>query len=198
MDDRAKKWAAERRLNAELDRLTSIAEEYATQYMTANDYAADCSSEFITGKLVAWCSQDYDANLGSEHELRREAEAFARRYAYRRRRKEQLQCETPNLERLASHEPGPEEIVQCADLLARLLRPLPRLQPAQQALFARHILEQKRLVDIERETGRSADALGKAIRRILDRLRKFLEGDAFDDGEIGDYRSMLDGFRSSA
>jgi len=198
-DDGAKKWATARKLNTELDRLTRIAEQYAAQYVASSDYAADCSSEFVADKLVVWCSQDYDADLGSEHELRREAEAFARRYAYRRRRrrrKEQLQCETPNLETMASREPGPEEIVQRAALLGRLLRPLSQLSPERRFLFVRRILDEMRLVDIEAQTGRSANVLCKTVGRILDRLRRYLEGEALDAEEIEDYLSMLDAYAS--
>ena len=199
--DRTEKRAAERKLKAEVEKLTRVADETAARFLVSTDFAADCSGDYVTEKLVSWCSKGYGGELGTEEELTAEVEAFARRYVYRRRRRrrnEQLNCETPGIELLASREPGPDEIVQCADLLVRLLKPLPHLLAVQQTLFVRRILEEARFVDIERETGRSADASCKAIRRILDRLRKYLEGDTFDEGEIEDCLSMLDGFRNGA
>lgn len=197
--DRARKWAEERRLHDEMDTLMRLAGECSARFVAGADHAADCSSEFLAETIVRWCTAPPGADLGSEAELRKQAESYARRYAFRRqrrRRKLQLACETPGIERIASHEPGPEEIVQCADLLRQLLRRLPLLRPGQQALFVQVILDGRRLVDLEQETGRSADALGKAIKRTLVRLRTFLEGDALDAAEIEDYRCMLDEFHN--
>ena len=198
-DERAKKWAGERKLNSELDRLTRVADESAARFGKSADRAEVCSSQCVTDKVMRWFTSDPGAELGADDELRAETDAFSKQYAFRRgrrRKRVQLFSETPNIEKLASREKGPEEIVQCAGLLSRLLKPVPHLLPAQQRLFVDAILQQNRLVDLAQDTGRSADALCKAIRRILDRLRKFLEGDEFNDGEIEDCMSMLDEFRN--
>jgi hypothetical protein len=200
MDDEwAKRQAAERRLHAELDKLSRVAEESAARFVGRDDYAQDCSSEFLASKLTAWCLSGYAGELGSEAELHAEADAFARRYAFRRRtrrKREPLLSEIPAAEVMRSPEPGPEEVVVRAELLAALLRPLPRLAPRQQSLFVRRMLEEERLVDLEVETGRTANALGHAVASVLHRLRSLLEGEAFGTGEIEDYLSILDAFQT--
>lgn len=202
MDEAFKReWEAERKLNTEVDKLTRVAEEVGTKFLPSGDLASDCSGDYVTQTLMDWCTNGYGAQLGSEEELRAHAEQFARRYADRRRaqrRHERLECETPGFAQLVSRDPGPEEIVQCADLLARLLEPLPHLLPTQQTLFVRRVLDEANLVELAIETGRSADALCKAMRRTLDHLRKILAGDAFDENEVKDFLSLLDQYRNDA
>lgn len=77
-----------------------------------------------------------------------------------------------------------------------LLQALLVLTPGQQTLFVRHCLDHARLVDLQEETGRTASALGKGLHFIRKRMRKILEGEGIDAGEVADYQSMLDRFRA--
>jgi DNA-directed RNA polymerase specialized sigma24 family protein len=199
-EESRRRYGAARKMKTDVDRLTRMADECAARHVRSEDHAIECGSKLLTDKVVLWLAPDAPGELGSDEELRAEFDKMALRWSFRRYRqgrKEQLFCETPGIEMVASREPGPDEIVQCAHLLERLLRPLPHLEPARRRLVVERILKEERFVDIARETGRSADALSMAMRRILDQLLKYHEGDSFDMVEAADYLRMVDEFRNT-
>jgi hypothetical protein len=200
-EQRTRSFEAARKMTTDVDRMTRMADECAVRHVRSEDHAIECSSQCLTDKVLRWLASDAPGELGSDDELRAEFDKLSLRWSFRRYRqgrKEQLFCETPGIELVASRDPGPDEIVQCAHLLDRLLRPLPHLLPVQRRLVVERILKEKRLVDIARESGRSADALRKKIQRLLDQLRKYYDGDSFDNVEVEDYLSMMDEFRNTS
>jgi hypothetical protein len=175
-------------------------------------------NEGLTGEEVEECArwfqarklcQGFERGAFTEEELEKiklQAASFARRYAFRltrRRRMEVCDCdENGSLEngpagKIASREPGPEEVVIMAERLQRLLLPLPEMTLNQQQLFVRRFLEEARLVDLVEETGRNAHALRTAVYTLRIRLRKLLEGKKMNTAEAAEYQSMLDRFHAS-
>jgi len=86
---------------------------------------------------------------------------------------------------------GPEELLIQAELFERLIAPLTELTASQQQLFARHILEATRLVDLQEETGRTPDALWQAMVRIRKRMVRLLEGKGVTSSEVMEYLGEL-------
>src|ERR1043166_8374208 len=190
---------ASRQAAAKWDRVRQIAWDNAKNNGMESDYAEDFSQEFVSERLT----EGYGgAELTSDEvqHLAREADKQAKRYQYRRRRRRRqvvsLYDENGSLEggpagRLACHDPGPEELTLVADMMERLLLPLSEMTLSQQQLFVRRFLESARMVDLQEEMGRSANALYVAIHKIRKRFKQLLEGYRMSWEEIAEYLSML-------
>jgi DNA-directed RNA polymerase specialized sigma24 family protein len=163
--------------------------------------AEECAMEFLSKMLIQEGMAGIAALTASPEKLQQRAQAFARRWAFRRRRKCRREVSYEEIEKaerdgargaLVSPEPGPETLVMVADLMDEILAALSELAPDRQSLFVRCCLEDRRLVDLQEETGRSADALWHALVLIRKRLQKVLEGRGLSAAEIAEYRNMLD------
>jgi len=161
------------------------------------DYRTDCAMDFVVD--MTYRSEGFEN--WSEAVVQEKAARFARSMAFRlrrhNRRVKSLEATTQDgtahaIPEPASHEPGPEAVMQRADFLRRLLAPLGEFTPAQQHLFIGRILHSQRLVDIEKETGRSADALSKSLANMIRRLRIMHEKNGISLEEITDELSRLD------
>ena len=64
--------------------------------------------------------------------------------------------------------PGESQVGGLIKVRLQIVQPLPHLLPVQRRLVVERILKEERLVDIARETRRSANALCVAMRGILD------------------------------
>ncbi len=166
------------------------------------DELDDCVLDFLPGEVSRQGGDDL-VSLDDEA-LGKAAETWCRRWAYcsrtRRHRETQLYgpdgcAESGPAGRLASHERGPEELVQAADLSDRLLAPLSQLTAGQRRLFVRYYLDQAGLADLAEETGRSSHAIRQAIYAIRKRVKRIIECAGMDEGEIHECLSLLDRLR---
>jgi DNA-directed RNA polymerase specialized sigma24 family protein len=177
-------------------RILAIGEAAAEAVGLKGEYPKDCAMDFV----VSITSAPMGREDLSEERLKEKAAKFARNMALRLRRHHQRvtsleevteEGNTHAIPEPVSREPGPEELLQSADFLSRLLTPLGNFSPAQQHLFVERILRLKRLVDLAEETGRSANALAQSISNIIKRLRDMLEENGIDIEEINDRLSQL-------
>ncbi|MCW3053716.1 MAG: hypothetical protein JWN14_2886 [Chthonomonadales bacterium] len=169
----------------------------ATDAGLKGDYLSDCAMDFVVDITVR--SEGFEN--WSEEALQEKAARFARSMAFRlkrhNRRVKSLEETTRDGTAHAIPEPvspelGPEALLQRADFLRRLLAPVGEFSPAQQHLFVGRLLRSKRLVDLEKETGRSADALSKSLANMIRRLRIMHEKNGISLEEITDELSQLD------
>jgi hypothetical protein len=93
---------------------------------------------------------------------------------------------------LASKAPGPEETVLTKELIEILIRPLPELTPKQQKIYVRRFLQNARIVDLEDETGNSANALRKGAFDLRRHLVKVYESEGVTRAEVDDWLNYLD------
>jgi hypothetical protein len=179
---------------------------YARQEGLPREEAEECGLQFLAKELIRGGMEGLAILVASEDILRRKAHSFARSCAIRRTRKSHREVSYEALESaeqrgsrrvLVSQEPGPEERMMIADVMDQLLAALSELPLDQHQMFLYHFLEGKRLIEMQEETGRSADALWHALMRICKRLQKVLEGKGLTTAEIDDLRNMLDRWKDS-
>ncbi|MCW3100294.1 MAG: hypothetical protein JWL77_5912 [Chthonomonadaceae bacterium] len=178
-------------------RILEIGHAAAVLIGLKGEYLQDCAMDFV----VSITSAPMGREDLSEETLKEKAAKFARNMVLRLRRHNKRftsldemaeDGETHMAREPVSREPGPEDLLQRADLLKRLLAPLETFSPAQQHLFIGRVLHVKRLVDIAEETGRSADALSKSLANMMRRLRIMYEKVGIDMEEIKDILNQLD------
>lgn len=172
---------------------------HAIREKLPGDHSEDCALEFLARKLTKGGFVSYPLSAAEETRLQSQAQVWARRYAFRlrrRRKREVLLTEIDATGECMVREPvardlGPEELLIQAELFERLIAPLTELTASQQQLFARHILEATRLVDLQEETGRTPDALWQAMVRIRKRMVRLLEGKGVTSSEVMEYLGEL-------
>ena len=161
----------------------------------------DYLTEGAMDSVVEISSSREDFGDLSEEALKVKAVHFAGRASYRlrshNRREQSLEALSENGSAQSAREPvcrepGPEERLQRADFLRRLLAPLENFSQDQQKLFLDRVLRLKRFVDLEKESGRSANALAQSTVNILRRLREMLEKNGIGMADVAEELSRRD------
>jgi RNA polymerase sigma factor (sigma-70 family) len=161
----------------------------------------DCAIEFVT-RMLHYNRRDHwphEPGPGREAWLRECADNWARTV---RRRLARIQCrevvwtETVTGEgfngngALCSHETTPEARLLEKELHRRIMGAVERLTPAQQELFDGYFCLGESIPELVERTGRSAQAIRRALSTIRQRLRAVLERQALDETEAREYLSV--------
>src|SRR5207249_2965054 len=162
----------------------------------------DCAIEFVT-RMLHFGRRDHwphEPGPGREAWLRECADNWARTV---RRRLARISCrevvwtETVTGEglegngNLCSHVAGPEAQLLEKELHRRIMDAVERLTPAQQILFDGYFCMGESVPELVERTGRSPQAVRRALTTIRQRLRAVLERQALDETEAREYLSVV-------
>jgi RNA polymerase sigma factor (sigma-70 family) len=162
----------------------------------------DCAIEFVT-RMLRYDRRDHwphEPGPGREAWLRECADNWVRTV---RRRLARISCrevfwtETVTGEglegsgALCSHVASPEAQLLEKELHGRIMDAVGRLTPAQQELFDGYFCMGESVPDLVERTGRTPQAVRRALTTIRQRLRQVLERQALDETEAREYLSVV-------
>ena len=175
-------------------RIQSSARRHGVAASEVEDYAR----EFLDAKLKSAGVAGTAILDGDIEQLMKEAEIWtAAKVLHERRERHRIIALSDNaaiemLASLSSHEEGPEETALRNDVMAQILRATRMLTPGQDRLFRRHYIDRIRMVDLQVELGRTAQALGAALVKLRKHLRLALEADGLDTIAADSLLNMFD------